>query len=107
MGRLEALQRKSGDAIGELTEERELPTDAVDIAAEESDREFTLRMHEHDRILLRAIHKALRRLRDGEYGECVACGDEISERRLMARPVATQCIDCQTEAERSPRRRAF
>ncbi|HND33714.1 MAG TPA: TraR/DksA C4-type zinc finger protein, partial [Myxococcota bacterium] len=40
---------------------------------------------------------------DGEYGICVACGDEISEKRLIARPVATHCIDCKTELEQLER----
>ena len=39
---------------------------------------------------------------------CEACGEDIDERRLMARPVATHCIDCKTEAEQlEMRRRAF
>jgi DnaK suppressor protein len=39
---------------------------------------------------------------------CEACGEEIDARRLKARPVATHCIDCKTEAEQQEaRRRAF
>ena len=39
---------------------------------------------------------------------CEACGAEITYKRLLARPVATQCIDCKTEAEQiESRRRVF
>ncbi len=94
-----ALMAKSGQAIGELTGERDTGGDATDIASEESDRDLALRMHDHDRRILRDIENALVRVRSGEYGECAACGDEIAERRLMARPTATHCIDCMTELE--------
>lgn len=101
-----ALMAKSGQALGELTGERDTSGDATDIASEESDRDLALRMHELDRRLIREIEAALVRVRSGEYGECAACGDDIAERRLMARPTATHCIDCMTELEatRSPRR---
>lgn len=97
--RLEALIRNTGAAIGALVDQREALSDAADIASEESDRDFTLRMHDHERIVVEQIRAALRRVDAGEYGECMACGEEIGERRLMARPMATHCIDCQTEIE--------
>lgn len=97
--RLAALLRNTGVAIGTLVDEREALTDAADIASEESDRDFTLRMHDHERLLVSEIRAALRRIDLGEYGECVACGEDIGERRLAARPSATHCIDCQTEIE--------
>lgn len=97
--RLDALSRSAGQAIGTLVDQRESLTDAADIASEESDRDFTLRMHDHERVLVEQIRGALRRVELGDYGECVACGEEIGERRLMARPMATHCIDCQTEIE--------
>lgn len=41
-----------------------------------------------------SVKRALSRLRDGTYGTCVRCGNEISEARLEARPEAALCIDC-------------
>ncbi|MDX1706020.1 TraR/DksA family transcriptional regulator [Pseudidiomarina sp.] len=38
---------------------------------------------------------ALQRLRTGEYGYCVECGDEISAARLAAKPEVALCVDCQ------------
>jgi RNA polymerase-binding protein DksA len=40
------------------------------------------------------IDTALKRLELGTYGICVSCGEPIGERRLSARPAATQCRDC-------------
>ncbi len=103
LNRLTALQVGAGQAIGGLVQEREPLADAVDIASEESSREFTLRMHEHDLALVKEIRSALQRVDNGEYGLCIACGEEILEKRLMARPMATHCIDCKTEAEQKER----
>src|SRR5262245_27997041 len=43
---------------------------------------------------LRDVKKALERLKDGTYGTCKYCGKAIDEKRLMARPTSTSCIDC-------------
>lgn len=43
---------------------------------------------------IRAIRAALQRIRDGEYGFCVKCGDEISAQRLEVLPAAPLCTRC-------------
>lgn len=40
------------------------------------------------------IDAALRRIRDGEYGYCLTCGEEIGEARLRHNPAASQCVSC-------------
>lgn len=47
-----------------------------------------------------AIDRALARIDDGRYGECVRCGGQIGAPRLEARPAAELCIDCARERER-------
>jgi DnaK suppressor protein len=95
-------------ACVDVYEERENVADDLDLASVEIDREFSFRLHDRERRLLSKIHDALGRLAEGSYGVCEACGEDIDERRLMARPVATYCIDCKTEAEQlEGRRRAF
>lgn len=49
---------------------------------------------------LSEIDHALERLEAGTYGRCEACGREIGDERLAARPAARFCIDDQKEAER-------
>lgn len=43
---------------------------------------------------IRAIRAALQRIREGEYGYCVKCGDEISPERLAVLPAAPLCKSC-------------
>ena len=46
------------------------------------------------RANIQRIEAALARLKIGEYGACVECGDDISEGRLKADPAAAFCINC-------------
>ncbi|MFO1292518.1 MAG: TraR/DksA C4-type zinc finger protein [Rubrivivax sp.] len=49
---------------------------------------------------VRDIAGARRRIGDGSYGLCLACGEDIAYERLLAYPTAKRCIDCQREHER-------
>lgn len=105
---LEDLINESRGDLRDLTVQREQDSDELDLAVTESNRDFTLRLADRERRMIRKIQKALDRIRSGEYGTCESCGAPITYNRLMARPVATLCIDCKTEAEQLERpRRAF
>lgn len=47
---------------------------------------------------------ALRRIAEGTYGICEVCGKPIADKRLIARPMATTCIECQSALETRQRR---
>lgn len=70
-----------------------------DIASQEIDRNFMLRLRDRDRKLLKKIEKALDKIEAGTYGICEICGKEIPIERLEARPVTDLCIECKTEQE--------
>ncbi len=42
----------------------------------------------------RRIEAALRRLDDGEFGYCAACGEAIPAKRLAIDPTLAHCVDC-------------
>lgn len=73
--------------------------DPTDRASAESDRNFELRIRDRERKLLSKITQAVERLDDESYGICDACGEDIGEARLEARPVTTMCIECKTKQE--------
>jgi DnaK suppressor protein len=93
------LMSLSHDTVRNVTEVRDTDADPLDLAVTESNRDFTLRLADRERRLVTKIRHALDRIANGEYGTCEACGAPITFGRLMARPVATLCIDCKTEAE--------
>jgi DnaK suppressor protein len=65
----------------------------------EADRNFMLRIRDRERKLILKIRAALERLENDTYGICESCGCDISIKRLKARPVTTQCIECKTKEE--------
>ena len=78
--------------------------DEIDTASSEINLQFTGRLREREQGLLAKVSTALRKIDDGEYGECVNCGEDIGVKRLRARPVAELCIDCKSEQEKLERR---
>lgn len=102
---LDGLVKLSKEALHDLTDVRSADADALDLAVSESNRDFSLRLADRERRLMTKIRHALARMQEGEYGACESCGEPITHKRLLARPVATFCIDCKTEAEQLERRK--
>ncbi len=73
--------------------------DSVDASNDEVDKATTLRMSDRNRKYLTKINTALERLEEGDYGNCVECGEQIPVKRLKARPVTIFCIDCKEQRE--------
>ena len=73
--------------------------DEGDLATISHDRDILYNLHETDYTRLRYIEDAMKAMDRGEFGECVRCGEDISEKRLEAVPWATTCIRCQEETE--------
>ena len=75
--------------------------DLADRASSETDRSLELRSRDRQRKLIAKIDEALSRIDDGSYGYCEETGEEISLKRLIARPIATLSIDAQESHERT------
>ena len=74
--------------------------DEGDLATINHNKDILYHLHESDFQRLRFIEQALKALDRGQYGDCVRCGEDIDEKRLIAVPWATLCIRCQEEAEK-------
>lgn len=101
--RANALLDASRTTVTQLTTDREQDPDHLDQATSESERDFSLRLAGRERIMLTKIGYALQCIHEGEYGTCESCGENITFKRLMVRPVARLCIDCKTQAEQLER----
>ena len=71
----------------------------------ETEANYYFHMKGRDSKLIVKIKEALERLEEGTFGICEECGEEVSERRLEARPVATRCIDCKRKQEIEEKKR--
>lgn len=98
--KINELLSEAGKTVSEMTNGKENFPDPNDRASLESDRNFELRIRDRERKLILKMQEAIKRIDDGTFGICEACGGPISEKRLMARPVTTDCIDCKTKQEK-------
>ncbi|WP_108652771.1 TraR/DksA family transcriptional regulator [Dongshaea marina] len=92
----ERLSAHSQDAVS--TDTNEL-FDEVDRASVEETRRLELNRIQHDKGHLVELKLALRRVESDDFGYCDSCGEEISFKRLRARPDSVLCIDCQSAHE--------
>ena len=97
------LLEESRGTIENMQEEKRNVPDIADLAMEESDRTILLRTRDRQRKLVGKINDALKRIDDGEYGYCEDTGRPISLKRLIARPIATLCLEAQEKHERQER----
>ena len=58
--------------------------DIADRAANSYTKEFLFSQSNNERQLLQMVDKALARIREGSFGECIHCGKEINAKRLEA-----------------------
>ncbi len=98
--RLSDLLTDANKTVSGMTSPVENYPDPTDRASMEAERNFELRIRDRERKLIGKIKDALDRLEDGSYGICDECGEDISEKRLKARPVTTLCIDCKKKQEK-------
>lgn len=97
--RLDELLNQADNTVSGMTAPKENFPDPTDRASLESDRNFMLRIRDRENKLIKKIKKALDRIETGTFGVCEKCGEDITLKRLKARPVTTQCIDCKTKEE--------
>lgn len=80
-------------------DEEPLSADFAEQATERENEEVMDALGAQARQELQLISAALRRMEADEYGECIDCGELISDQRLAALPFAQTCIDCASTAE--------
>ena len=83
-----------------MNRERNIGRDSIDESMEEEIFSTEMRLHDREKFLLGKINKQIARLEADEIDVCEDCGEAISFRRLLARPVTTLCIDCKEQSER-------
>jgi DnaK suppressor protein len=95
------LARTSQNALSySMNHERNIGRDSIDESMEEEIFSTEMRLHDREKFLLGKVAKQLVRLENDEIDVCEECGEPISFRRLLARPVTTLCIDCKEQSER-------
>ena len=79
--------------------DEEATQDIADKAANSYTKEFLFHQSDENRRLLQLVNEALERMKNGSYGQCVACQEEVQQKRLEAVPWARHCIECQDKQD--------
>jgi len=74
--------------------------DLADKAASAYSKELNFSLSDGERNLLMLIEEAFNRIREGNFGVCTNCSNQIGEKRLSAVPWTPYCIDCQELQEK-------
>lgn len=74
--------------------------DIADRASSSYQKEFLFHQSSNERQTLQMVENALSRIREGTFGECISCGNEINAKRLEAVPWTRYCIECQEKLEK-------
>jgi len=106
----EILQGMKDETLGEIQKAVKSGTvtitvgepsgDIYDQASSERDRELELLLGDREREKLHAIDEALLRIKEGDYGICEECEEEIPLGRLKAMPFARLCVKCKSDMEK-------
>jgi DnaK suppressor protein len=104
ISRREAIVREAKEEIAKYIsgENRQLVDTALDDgdwAVVDISEDINLRRLGAHRKALHDIDESLRKIKEGTYGTCEECGEEISKKRLQVLPTANLCITCQENKE--------
>ena len=105
---IDSLHRKQHELLDSYERDKaagnQLPDDGIqdlaDKAASAYSKELNFSLSDGERNLLMLIDEAFNRIREGNFGTCTNCGNQIGEKRLSAVPWTPYCIDCQELQEK-------
>lgn len=94
------LKNEAAATIKDLKANSAFEADPSDQASLEYGQAVELRTRDRERKLINKIDEALDRIDDGDFGYCSETDEPIGVKRLMARPIATLCIEAKEAQER-------
>lgn len=101
---VERLQAEYAEAAAELEDLLHTTDgagdDHADAGSSALEREQEISIVNNTRDMLEQSVDALRRVKAGNYGTCLDCGEGIGKARLQAFPRATLCVTCKQREER-------
>lgn len=93
--RIAETQRTIANSEEEIRSISARESDTTDQAAAEYERQALAHQAAVARQTLTNLTQALERLRQGTFGECAECGNDIEPKRLEAISWARYCLKCQ------------
>ena len=75
--------------------------DIIDQASSQTEKNVEMRTVNRQRKLLSKIDQAIKKIDNNTYGYCEETGEPIGIKRLLARPIASLCIEAQEKHEKN------
>ena len=94
---------KNNNKHASLLEENTNESDEIDTACNIANKMTELQLGNNARQLLHQIDEAIEKIDNGTYGYCEETGEPIGYNRLQAMPIATLCIEAQSQLEKNRR----
>jgi DnaK suppressor protein len=99
--RKEQIEKNINSVQKEITELHGLElNDEGDYASASNENMVDTAIGNQQEIELMEIEVALAKIKDGQYGICEMCEENIGFQRLKVKPHAKYCIDCREIAEK-------
>ena len=98
--RKEIVKSNNDNVVLNNLDDNVASADIVDQASSYTEKTVEMRASNRRRKLINKIDRALKKLKDGTYGYCEDTGEPIGLKRLIARPIATLCIEAQEKHEK-------
>ena len=98
--RLDLLAELQKVTNGEKTRDMVEAMDPADMADASYSADYTLAWTEKINRRVKEIDESLERIKEGTYGICQQCGEDIPEGRLEVRPKAKYCAQCKEDLEK-------
>ena len=93
------LELESQETVEDLQNNSSIEADLNDQASAEEMQSVQLRTRDRARKLIKKIDEAIGSIDEDEFGYCEETGDPIGISRLLARPIATLCIEAKRRQE--------
>ena len=98
--RKEIVKSNNDNVVLSNLDDNVASADIVDQASSYTEKTVEMRASNRRRKLINKIDRALKKLKDNTYGYCEDTGEPIGLKRLIARPIATLCIEAQEKHEK-------
>jgi len=98
--RKEIVKSNNDNVILNNLDDNVASADIIDQASSYTEKTVEIRTTSRRRKLVNKIDLALKKLKNDTYGYCEDTGEPIGLKRLVARPIATLCIEAQEKHEK-------
>ena len=93
-------ERLTDSSTGEFNEDSTYSLHMADQGTDAMEREKAYLFASRERKFISHLTDAMQRIKSGNYGVCIVCGNLIEKGRLEAVPHARMCIACKQETKK-------